>query len=164
MAVLQDRPEQNTTCSGELQPLALCSVQNQLYWTCLNKPEIGQKQNNRVMTCFHLQTLPSQLLLWLRMQKQPESLCRALLWGYLSLGVLSGSKWPWQGQCGLWRRAGLLQQLGCSPARNGSAGPSPASCPLVCCPALLTGTLPTVTPRQPRLVLLQIPEDGEMLR
>lgn len=37
-----------------------------------------------------LQTLPSQLLLWLRLQKQPESLCRALLWGYLSLGLLSG--------------------------------------------------------------------------
>lgn len=32
---------------GELQPLVPCYVQNQLLWTCLNEPEIGQKQNNR---------------------------------------------------------------------------------------------------------------------
>lgn len=43
------RIDKNKTprAGGEPQPLAPCYVQNPLLWTCLNEPEIGQKQNNR---------------------------------------------------------------------------------------------------------------------
>lgn len=113
MALLWGRPEQNTVCSGELQPSAPRYVRNQLLQTCLNKPETGQKQNNGGDDMFSSPNASKPVAALVFVTKPARG--QGTLWGGFSWELLAGTEQLGAAEGAAVAREELPQQEGCWP-------------------------------------------------